>query len=358
MDDEEEKNAELLKIQEITKKLEQLSKALLEERSKTSEYLKRIKQYEMLLSEKDELIQIKSKEKFELEDKLKSGSFKDKEKKSVPLNKLVTNFFKSESKNEEEKQNILNIITQLKTENENLIKSINDENNLFKQQKIQFQETITNQTNEIKNSNLKITNSKEEHNNLLKEKEILSKEIKDYEKKKNEYYDKFLEWKKQEIEQENLINKTKSDMDIKKKELDIKEKEINELNLKLNELYKSEKEKKEEIKKSPLSQKDFIAEKIKVVPGNSQIIKTKIKISFNKNTQNNKYEITINSEGQIENINILKTTIGNLEPDIFNLTFFNGEKNDEIYINTENLLSDYFFKTYKEFYARAISDYC
>ena len=127
------------------------------------------------------------------------------------------------------------------------------------------------------------------NNNLLKEKEILSKEIKDYEKKKNEYYDKFFEWKKQEIEQENLINKTKSDMDIKKKELDIKEKEINELNLKLNELYKSEKEKKEEIKKSPLSQKDFIAEKIKVVPGNSQIIKTKKQlfvsffVSSNKN---------------------------------------------------------------------------
>ena len=168
---------------------------------------------------------------------------------------------------------------------------------------------------------------------------------------------KLIEFEKKK-KKENLKKKKKTDMDIKKKELDIKEKEINELNLKLNELYKSEKEKKEEIKKSPLSQKDFIAEKIKVVPGNSQIIKTKIKISFNKNTQNNKYEITINSEGQIENINILETTIGNLEPDIFNLTFFNGEKNDEIYINTENLLSDYFFKTYKEFYARAISDYC
>ena len=184
MDEEEEKKTEIIKIKELIKKLEQSSKALLEERSKTSEYLKRIKQYEMILSEKDELIQIKSKEKFDLEDKLKSGSFKDKEKKSVPLNKLVTNIFKSESKNEEEKQNILNNITQLKQENENLNQKINDENNLFKQQKIQFQDTITNQTNEIKNANQKITNSKEEYINLIKEKEELTKVITDYENKK------------------------------------------------------------------------------------------------------------------------------------------------------------------------------
>ena len=147
-------------------------------------------------------------------------------------------------------------------------------------------------------------------------------------------------------------------MEVKKKELDIKENEINELNKKLKELYNEEKEKKEEIKKSPLNQKDFIAEKLEIASGQSQRVKKKIKISFNKNANNNKYEITINSEGQNENFNILETTIGNLEPDIFNLTFFNGEKNDEIYINTENLLSDYFFKTYKEFYGRAISDYC
>ncbi len=357
MDEEEEKKAEILKIQELTKKLEQSSKALLEERSKTSEYLKRIKQYEMILSEKDELIQIKSKEKFELEDKLKSGSFKDKEKKSVPLNKLVTNFFKSESKNEEEKQNILNIINQLKQENETLNKRINDENNLFKQQKIQFQETITNQTNAIKNTNQEITNSKEEYTNLLKEKENLTKEITDYENKKKEYNDKYLEWKKQEIEIQHLINKTKSDVEVKKKELDIKENEINELNLKLRELYNSEKEKKEKIKKSPLSQKDFIAEKIEIIPGQSQKVKKKIKISFNKNSENNKYEITINSEGQNEIINILESTIANLEPDTFNLTFFEGDEKNEINIKTENLLSDYFFKTYKEFYARAISDY-
>ena len=116
----------------------------------------------------------------------------------------------------------------------------------------------------------KMTNSKEEYINLIKEKEELTKVITDYENKKKEYIDKYLEWKKQEIEQQNLIEKTKSDMEVKKKELDIKENEINELNLKLRELYNEEKEKKEEIKKSPLNQKDFIAEKLEIASGQSQ----------------------------------------------------------------------------------------
>ena len=357
MDEEEEKKQEMIELNDTIKQLEQASKALLEERNKTSQYLKRIKQYENIISEKDESIQVHRKEKFELEEKLNSGSFKDKEKKSIPLNKLVTNLFKSESKNEDDVKKMLNEIQQLKVENFNLNKSINEENNMFKNQKIKFQETITNQTNAIKNTNQEITNSKEEYTNLLKEKENLTKEITDYENKKKEYNDKYLEWKKQEIEIQHLINKTKSDVEVKKKELDIKENEINELNLKLKELFNSEKEKKEKIKKSPLSQKDFIAEKLEIIPGQSQKVKKKIKISFNKNSENNKYEITINSEGQNDIINILESTIANLEYDVFNLTFFEGNEQKEINIKTENLLSDYFFKTYKEFYARAISDY-
>lgn len=351
MDEEEEKKQEMIELNDTIKQLEQASKALLEERNKTSQYLKRIKQYENIISEKDESIQVHRKEKFELEEKLNSGSFKDKEKKSIPLNKLVTNLFKSESKNEDDLKKMLNEIQQLKLENFNLNKSINEENNMFKNQKIKFQETITNQTKEIKEANDKKNNLKDESDNLIKIKDDLIKKISDYEKEKKEYVDNYIKRKEEESKSQEQINQSKLTIEEKKKEIENKDNEIHKLNLELKKLYDSVNEKKAEINKVPLNKKDFQVEKI-------QNQKTKkMKISFNKNSKNNKYEITLNYEGKIDVIDILQTTNTQAEENLFELyVVYSDEKNETLIIKTDELLTEYFFKTYKEYYARAISD--
>ena len=119
----------------------------------------------------------------------------------------------------------------------------------------------------------------------------------------------------------------------------------------MKKLYDSVNEKKAEINKVPLNKKDFQVEKI-------QNQKTKkMKISFNKNSKNNKYEITLNCEGKIDVIDILQTTNTQAEENLFELyVVYSDEKNETLIIKTDELLTEYFFKTYKEYYARAISD--
>ena len=92
---EEDKSKEEAQIKDLLNKLKILKNGVIEERKKSQGYLARMKEYEKVLQEKDNEIEVITKEKFQLDKELKAEKAK-KSKKTFSFNSVMDKIFHKE----------------------------------------------------------------------------------------------------------------------------------------------------------------------------------------------------------------------------------------------------------------------
>ena len=122
-------------IEQTYDKLESLSLKLLDERKKISQYQNKIKEFEKILSTKDENIQELGKQKMELQQKLEWINVK--KTKVVTVNSIAGGLLKGNV--EEQQAKIEKEIKDLRHQMYFLNKNINDDNVKFEEDKIKLQ---------------------------------------------------------------------------------------------------------------------------------------------------------------------------------------------------------------------------
>ena len=132
-------------IEETYDKLESLSLKLLDEKKKISQYQNKIKEFEQILSSKDENIQELSKEKMELQQKLEWVNVK--KTKVVTVNSIAGGLLKGNI--EEQQAKLEKEIKDLRHQIYFLNKNINDENSKFEQNKLKLQIELKKQNKDI-----------------------------------------------------------------------------------------------------------------------------------------------------------------------------------------------------------------
>ena len=122
-------------IEETYDKLESLSLQLLDERKKISQYQNKIKEFETILSKKDENIQELGKQKMELQQKLEWINVK--KSKVVTVNSIAGGLLKGNV--EEQQAKLEKEIKDLRHQMYFLNKNINDDSIKFEQNKLKLQ---------------------------------------------------------------------------------------------------------------------------------------------------------------------------------------------------------------------------
>ena len=178
-------------IEETYDKLESLSLKLLDEKKKISQYQNKIKEFEQILSSKDENIQELSKEKMELQQKLEWVNVK--KTKVVTVNSIAGGLLKGNI--EEQQAKLEKEIKDLRHQIYFLNKNINDENSKFEQNKLKLQIELKKQNKDINDINEKINKLTEENKTLLNEREEINKVVQQEEIERQKQIDEYLKWK-------------------------------------------------------------------------------------------------------------------------------------------------------------------
>ena len=324
-----------LKIKDLLIKLQILAQGLKEERKKTSIYLEKIKNYEELLQKKDQSITDLNKDKFDLQAKLSLERSKNgpKNKNNEKLNQL-----------EQE-------INKLKYEKKNLLQSLAEDKEKFEQEQMKLQTSIALQTTKINQLEKEKEDLREELRNLAMQRESVNKMIQDFEDNKYKYDE---EYKKFKLENEEYIKQATDSLirlEEKNKECFQKEKALKDLKKERDDLINKLYEMKKEMKNQKIRKIDFKVEKVEgILSHNKQMT-----ITFNKDEKTNKFEMIIkydnNKEEKINimNINDFKKS-NEKDKNKFDINYVSNGKNVKLVVKIHELLADFFFQTYRDFF--------
>ena len=332
-------------IEQTYDKLESLSLKLLDERKKISQYQNKIKEFEKILSTKDENIQELGKQKMELQQKLEWINVK--KTKVVTVNSIAGGLLKGNV--EEQQAKIEKEIKDLRHQMYFLNKNINDDNVKFEEDKIKLQNELKKQNSDINDMNEKINKLIEENKKLLDDKEEVNKVVIQEEIERQKQIDEYLKWKENNAKFEKEIDVAKLNLEKKKKELDDKEKDLIEKREYYKNLAMKLNDKEKEIKDVELGKKEF---GLQLYDEDNQK-ELKMKFIYEKNKETNEYDIHIVSELMNCTCYILETNLDYLDNNIFSFDYIDKGENKNIKIKTDELLTKYFHKIYEEYYKLA-----
>ena len=332
-------------IEQTYDKLESLSLKLLDERKKISQYQNKIKEFEKILSTKDENIQELGKQKMELQQKLEWINVK--KSKVVTVNSIAGGLLKGNV--EEQQAKLEKEIKDLRHQMYFLNKNINDDSIKFEQNKLKLQIELKKYNKDINDINEKINKLTEENKKLSDEKEEINKIVQQEEIERQKQIDEFLKWKEKNEKFEKELEDNQINLEKKKKELEDKEKEL----IEKREYYKSLaiklNDKEKEIKDVELDKKEFGLQIYD--PNNEKELKMKFIFEINKET--NEYDIHIISELMNCTCFILETNLEYIDDNIFSFDYIYNGENKSIQIKTDDLLTKYLSKIYEDYYKLA-----
>ena len=119
-------------INDLTIKLQVLSKGIIDERQKTQSYINRIKEYEEIISKKDNDIVKLNKEKYDLQTKLLSETESlPKSQTETAIHDVVNHLFKINENEYEEFERIQETNNQLKAQRTELTQKLVDTPEMF-----------------------------------------------------------------------------------------------------------------------------------------------------------------------------------------------------------------------------------
>ncbi len=340
-----------LKIKDLLIKLQILAQGLIIERKKSSNYLEKIKHYEELIQTKDQSITDLNKDKFDLQSKLSLERSKNgPKKKTGKIGNLVGNFF-SDNQNNEKLTQLEQEINKLKYEKKNLLQSLAEDKEKFEQEQMKLQTSIALQTTKINQLEKEKEDLREELRNLAMQRESVNKMIQDFEDNKYKYDEQY---KKFKLENEEYIKQATDSLirlEEKNKECYQKDKALKDLKKERDDLIGKLVEMKKEMKNQKIRKIDFKVEKVEgLLSHNKQMT-----ITFNKDEKTNKFEMIIkydnNKEEKINimNINDFKKS-NEKDKNKFDINYVSNGKNVKLVVKIHELLADFFFQTYRDFF--------
>lgn len=349
MDGLEEK--EDLKIKDLLIKLQILAQGLIEERKKSSNYLEKIKNFEQIIQEKDQSITDLNKEKFDLQAKLSLERSKNgPKKKSGKIGNFVGNFF-SDNQNNGKITQLEQETNKLKYEKKNLLQSLAEDKEKFEQEQMKLQTSIALQATKITQLEKEKEDLREEIRNLAMQRENVNKMIQDFEDNKYKYDEQYKKFKLENDEYIKQATDSLVRLEEKNKECFLKDKQIKELKKEREELVNKLYDMKKEMKNQKIRKIDFKVEKVEgLLSHNKQMT-----ITFNKDEKTNKFEMIIkydnNKEEKINimNINDFKKS-NEKDKNKFDISYVQNGKNVKLVVKIHELLADFFFQTYRDFF--------
>ena len=343
-----------LKIKDLLIKLQILAQGLLEERKKSSKYLEKIKIYETTLQDRDQEITDLNKKIYELQAKLSLEKSKTgKKKKPNKIGNIVGNFLHSDSQSEEKITQLEQEINKLKYENKNLTQSLIEDKEKYDQEKMTLQTSLALQAKRMEEIEKEKQRIKEENSNLYLQKENVNKMIQDFENNKYKYDEEYSKFKKENEEYEKQAMDSLIRLEQKNQECFKLDKEIKDLRKAQQDMAIKLNEMKKEMKNQKIRKIDFKVEKVEgLLSHNKQMI-----ITFNKNPKNEKFEMILsfdNKEEKIDimNINDFKKCEGK-DKNKFEIYYVNNGKSVKLVVKVHELLADFFFQTYRDFFTVA-----
>ena len=349
MADEEVKKEEN-KIKELLTKINLVKTSLIEERKKTQNYLGRIKEFEKTLQDKDAQISEITKEKFQLEAQLNF----EKNKKPVRKSGFFDKIFHKEKFSNEKLEELKAENQKIREASKNLSHQIEEEKELYDQDKIKFQTQLTVKTEQFKKLQEEIGKLQKKLSELMKENAEINEKKKKYDEEKKQYTDKLSEWEKKKEESEDNIKKSEKFLADAQLEITKADNEIKQLNKKLNDMAVKLGETKIQITNKNLSKRVFKAKKVEKIFSDKLV-----KIIFDKDEEEpNKFLMIIQEEGKPDkSINLLNINTFELNEKMKNrieVKYINEAKeNKNLGLVVHEKITDYVMNSYREFFKEA-----
>ena len=354
-----EPTSEEVKIKDLSLKLQILSNAILEERNKSKKYLERIKEYEKTLQSKDNEISDLSKEKFDLKSKLTLEKSKHSSK-TVPSTTggLLAIFGAKPNTNLEQMEKLEETVNQLKFEKKELTTKLMEEKENYDQQKIKFQTLLTMTAQQLKEKDNELNEIKKANLDLHAQKDGINASMRDFDKEKQAFVAQYKVYEKDIADLKEELGKYKEQVNFFKqgnmdKETEIRnlKKQLSDLAIKLNDL-------KNQSTNEQLRPKTFKLERLKEGAFHHKRI---LDCTFQKNAKNNNYEMVFTNSDKKdqevnEHINLLDISEFKINDKVKNkidMAYIYQNKEVRLSITVHELLIDYFFQTYREFFKKA-----
>lgn len=347
MGDEEIKK-EASKINELITKINAVKTGLLDERKKSQNYLGKIKEFERALLDKDELIAEISKEKYRLETQLNF----EKTKKTKNKSSFMDRMFHKEKFSNEKLEKLKNENNKIREANRGLAHQIEEEKELYDQDKIKFQTALTVKAEELKKVHEKINALQKKLSELLKENAEVNQRKKDYDSKKQKYVDKLAQYEKDLEESKKGLETIETflkEAQLEKKKV---EEEIAKLTKQQNDLAIKLGETKNAITNKNLTKRTFKAKKVEKI-FNDKLVS----ISFEKKEETNQCVMTVQDDDKIKEINLLSINSFELNEKIKNrieIQYSTEEKGPcKLALIVHEKITDYVMDSYREFFKEA-----
>ena len=181
---EEDKSKEEAQIKDLLNKLKILKNGVIEERKKSQGYLARMKEYEKVLQEKDNEIEVITKEKFQLDKELKAEKAK-KSKKTFSFNSVMDKIFHKEKFSKDKLNKIQEENDKLRSANKEMEIKIKDEENLYEQEKFKFQAQLTLKANQLKELQSELAQIEKEKKEIAQREENMRDKKLEYDSNKS-----------------------------------------------------------------------------------------------------------------------------------------------------------------------------
>lgn len=346
---------EQFNINDLTIKIQVLSKGLIDERQKSQNYLNKIKEFEEMISQKDLEIVTLNKEKFDLHTTLLAEQKLDnKTKAEAAINDVVNKVFDINAKEYDEFEKVKETNNQLKAQRKDLTTKLVHAHELFDQQRMKFDTLITIQETQLISVRKAIEHAKAEKKAIEERFALQGHLIKNFESEKQIYEDQLQQIAKISIENDNkkIANLTEIE-ELKKQQLKPKQDKIKELQERI----------KSRLDELAYQRKNAIAieqEEFMVIKEESFVKKTKVNVIFRQNKQSKYFELIIKSaekeQKDMEVLYFVKVKeYKKFEKKKFRFEYLqsDNDKNKVFVFDMDILLIDYFYDKFHEFYRTA-----
>ena len=345
-------------INDLTIKLQVLSKGVIDERQKTQSYINRIKEYEEIISKKDNDIVKLNKEKYDLQTNLLSETESlPKSQTETAIHDVVNHLFKINENEYEEFERVQEKNNQLKAQRKELTQKLVDTHEMFDQQRMKFDTLITIQETQVTKAQKTLENLQIEINSLKKLIERQTDQIKHFDDEKIAYENKYSEIEDQ-IKQ----------IETKQKQIENESEELTKIQLnpkleKIKEMQHLISARLEDIKEQKQNQIAIEPEEFFVVKEDSFVKKYKVKVIFRQNVTSLHFEIVIEYQEKEGNkikeneelyfLNVKEFKKFDKKKFKFEYRLPDSEQAKTYLFEMDVLLVDYFYEKFSDFYNTA-----
>ena len=319
---EEDKSKEEAQIKDLLNKLKILKNGVIEERKKSQGYLARMKEYEKVLQEKDNEIEVITKEKFQLDKELKAEKAK-KSKKTFSFNSVMDKIFHKEKFSKDKLNKIQEENDKLRSANKEMEIKIKDEESLYEQEKFKFQAQLTLKANQLKELQSELAQIEKEKKEIAQREENMRDKKLEYDSNKSKYEEKLFTERTKLTESNNELKITASLKEEINEQIVKAEKDYNGLKKQLDDVTDQLREINNLSQPSNVTKREFKAKKIAKF---SEVI---ITIIFEKVPKTNQYFIRVGDELNIKFTSITSFAPNDKSPNRFDITYMGEDGTDK-----------------------------